>query len=231
MTDIAKKLDYIINSLNTVEQKLEHLKTQFTCFEKRIIANETRLDKLEKNQVESQKLITDLQKQTDELKRENEQVKRRAKHQKLSSELYSKRFNYLIYGIDEIVWETREQTKKLFRKILNKASKIPDPNAITLADIHRLPQHPIYNIERKGITRPIIIKLVNIFDKYQFTQNLKNLKADNAKRKAKRPTAFYVYATEHLPKELQKQKKALMPLFQKGKRNKQKTARKLQDSE
>ena len=42
MTDIAKKLD----SLNTVEQILEHLETPFTCFEKRIIANTTRIDKL-----------------------------------------------------------------------------------------------------------------------------------------------------------------------------------------
>ena len=58
---------------------------------------------------------------------------------------------------------------------------------------------------------------------------MKNLKAYNAERKAKRPTASYVYATEHLPKELQKQKKPLMPLFQKAKRNKQKTAWKLQE--
>ena len=140
-------------------------------------------------------------------------MKRRAKHQQLSSELYSKRFNYLIYGIDEIAWETSEQTVKLYRKFLNEALKIPDPNAIALADIHRLPQHPIYNKEQKKITRPIIIKFVNIFDKYQFTQNLKNLKVFNAERKVKRPTASYLYATEHLPKELQKQKKALMPLF------------------
>ena len=72
---------------------------------------------------------------------------------------------------------------------------------------------------------------MNIFDKYQFTQNLKNLKTYNAERKVKRQTASYVYATEHLPKELQKQKKALMPLFQNAKRNKQKIAWKLQDSE
>ena len=60
---------------------------------------------------------------------------------------------------------------------------------------------------------------------------MKNLKAYNAERKAKQPTTSYLYATEHLPNELQKQKKALMPLFQKAKRNKQKTAWKLQDSE
>ena len=123
-------------------------------------------------------------------------MKRRAKHQELSSELYSKRFNYLIYGIDKIAWETRQQTEKLLRKFLNEALKIPDPNAIALADIHQLPLRPIYNKEqKKKITRPIIIKFVNIFDKYQFTQNLKNLKAYNAERKTKRPTASYVYAT------------------------------------
>ena len=86
MNDIAKKLDYIINFLNTVEQKLELLKSRFTCFERKIISNETRIDKLEKNHVLSQKLITDLQKLTDDLNGENEQVKRRAKRQ----ELYSK---------------------------------------------------------------------------------------------------------------------------------------------
>ena len=69
-----------------------------------------------------------------------------------------------------------------------------------------------------------------MFDKYHFTQNLRNLKAYNAERKAKRPTASNVYPTEYLLKELQKQKKALMPLFQKAKRNKKKTAWKLQDS-
>ena len=158
-------------------------------------------------------------------------MKRKAKHQELSCELYSKRFNYLIYGIDEIAWETREQTEKLFRKFLNEALKISDPNAFALADIHRLPQRPIYNKEQTKTTRPIIIKFVNIFDKYQFTQNLKNLKTYNAERKVKRQTTSYVYATKHLPKELQKQKKALKPLFQNAKRNKQKSAWKLQDSE
>ena len=78
-------------------------------------------------------------------------MKRRAKHQELSRELYSKRFNYLIYGIDEIAWETRAQTEKLFRKFLNKALKIFDPNAIAVADIYRLPQHPIYNKEQKKL--------------------------------------------------------------------------------
>ena len=90
---------------------------------------------------------------------------------------------------------------------------------------------PFKTNNKKKITRPIVIKFVNIFDKYQFTQNLKNLKVYNTERKAKRPIASYVYASEHLPKELQKQKKALMPLFQKAKRNKQKSAWKLQDSE
>ena len=41
----------------------------------------------------------------------------------------------------------------------------------------------------------------------------------------------FVYATEHLTKEPQKQEKALMPLFQKTKQINQKTAWKLQDRE
>ena len=59
-------------------------------------------------------------------------MKRRAKHPKLSCELYGKRFNYLTYGSNEIAGETIEQTEKLYGKLLNEGLKIHDPNSTIL---------------------------------------------------------------------------------------------------
>jgi len=72
---------------------------------------------------------------------------------------------------------------------------------------------------------------MNVFDKYQFTQNLKILKFYNETRTATRRTAPYVFVTDHLQKELQKQKRELIPLFKAARKNKQKTEWKLLDSE
>ena len=85
----------------------------------------------------------------------------------LKNETYSKRFNVLIHGIKEKsgnVWETKEETAKLENDFLSNALLIEYPDAIKLADIHTLPQHPVVRNNRK-VVRPIIIKLTNSFDK------------------------------------------------------------------
>ena len=95
----------------------------------------------------------------------------RLKKQNLSREFYSKRFKYLIHGIPESsdnVWETRQLTEKLFRKFVAEGLQIKDKNPIKLADIHRLPQHPIYDSNKRKINRPIIVKLMDIFNKTKF---------------------------------------------------------------
>ena len=44
---------------------------------------------------------------------------------------------------------------------------LKNPEAIKLADVHRLPQHPGFNTAGGKVTRPIIIKLTNSNDKHQ----------------------------------------------------------------
>ena len=60
-----------------------------------------------------------------------------------------------------------------------------DLNSINLVDMHRLPQRPIYDNQHKRITRPIIIKLENAFDKDKIMRNLGKLKMYISKRKGK----------------------------------------------
>ena len=69
---------------------------------------------------------------------------------------------------------------------------------------------------------------MDIFNKQNFVKNLKHLKEYNEKRP---PTTKYVYATEHLPIELQRQKKKLIPLYKKAKEENKKTVLKIVDCE
>jgi len=135
-------------------------------------------------------------------------VQRKIRHENLSRELCSKSFNYLIHGIPESadnLWDTREQTEKLFRKILTEGLQIEDTNSITIADIHRLSQHPVYDKSHRKINRPIIIKFMVVFDKQNFIINLKHLRKYYENRHPKIPE--YMFANEHLPYELQIPKK------------------------
>ena len=80
-------------------------------------------------------------------------------------------------------------------------------HAVAVADVHRLPQHPITK-NGKRIIRPIIVKLTSYSDKNIIMRSLKNLKEYNEKKKrAFGGETNYVYVTEQLRKELQQQKK------------------------
>lgn len=137
----------------------------------------------------------------------------------LAKEVYDKRFNILVHGIDENkenVWETRWDSETKFRNFLKIGLKIPNTHEVAIVDVHRLPQHSISK-HGKRIVRPIIAKLTSYSDKNLIMRSLKNLKTYNEERKTELgDSANYVYVTEHLPRELQQQKKQLLPAFKKA---------------
>ena len=101
-----------------------------------------------------------------------------------------------------------------------------DLNSISLVDCHRLPQRPIIKQGQK-ITRPIIIKLTNAFDKLVIFNSASNLKKYNLQLSGSSATngrsRKSVYITEHLPQQLYHHQKKLFPLFKKQKNQKQAT--------
>jgi len=101
---------------------------------------------------------------------------------------------------------------------------------LKLADVHRLPQHPV---TKKGVkvVRPVITKLTNAFDKHLIFSSLKHLKTYNENCKFKLKTPNYVFVTEHLPRGLQIQKKRLLPLYNEPKQQGQKTSWKIVSGE
>ena len=95
------------------------------------------------------------------------------------------------------------------------------PVEVTNTDYHRLPEQPISRNNHK-VHRPIIIKLANSTDKKLIFTKLKNLKKYNEIRKSVDKKPHYV--TEHLPKQLQQERKALLRQFKEAKRMKKKVS-------
>ena len=118
-------------------------------------------------------------------------------------------------------WETRNQTKTVYDSFLSEALDL-NPSDIPIADIHRLPQKPIFKVGKK-MTRPIIVKLTNALDKSLIFSQLRKLKQYNAKRSENNQSREPVFITEHLPPAFQQQKKVLMPFFKEARLKGQKT--------
>ena len=137
-------------------------------------------------------------------------------------ESYDKRLNLLIHGIEESdAWETLEKTKKLIHNFMKDGLLIIDPSMISLADFHRLPQQPIFRNNCK-VHRSNIIKLTNSTDKKLIFTKLKNLKKYNEIRKSVDKKPHYII--EHLPKQFQVERKALLSQFKEAKRMKKKVS-------
>ena len=78
-----------------------------------------------------------------------------------------------------------------------------------LVDVRRLPRHPI-SFRGKQVTRPIIIKLLNVFEKKKIMDSLPKLKAYKQKRGELATSNLSIFISEHLPQEFQNHKKSLM---------------------
>ena len=92
------------------------------------------------------------------LNRSLNKFQKRTAQELLEKEIYDKRFNVLIHGIEEdteSAWETKWASENKFKQFLQNGLKIPNFYAVAVADVHRLPQHPITK-KGKRITRPII---------------------------------------------------------------------------
>ena len=62
--------------------------------------------------------------------------------------------------------ETKTESGKLVYDFMRDVLLLKNPETIKLADVHRLPQHPVFNTAGGKVTRPIIIKLTNSNDKH-----------------------------------------------------------------
>ena len=142
MTAINDKIDEILKTVTSLDRRMKQMEDKFKSFDRRIDSNTTKINEVQIEQLKLRQTISRIQDKLNELRQEKEEFRIKTKGQNLSRELYSKRFNYLIHGIPESsdnVWETRQQTEKLFRKFVAEGLQIQDSNSIKLVDIYRLP--------------------------------------------------------------------------------------------
>ena len=245
---MENKLDIIINTLNNMKERLDAIEMKIATNCGNLIEIESKLNlrcddiedrlnnKVDLNSIEALKINLNHVEDSIELKSKKleavtgqilqledhlRKFKAETKQDLLANELYDKRLNILIHGIEENIetaLETRTETEKKVREFLNLALKIPSSHAIAISDAHRLPQH-IITKQGKRITRPIIVKLSSYNDKKLIMTSLKNLKQYNEERKSRiYPECNSVYVTEHLPRALIQQKKTLLPAFKNAKK-------------
>jgi len=125
---------------------------------------------------------------------------------------YNKRLTFLIHGFEETsAWETRSESMNVCETFLSEALDL-DPANLSIVDVHRLPQRPVFKDSEK-VDRLIIVKLSNAFDKSQVFNQLKNLKEYNATQQRINPQSKRVYITEHLPAIFQQQRKSFSQTF------------------
>ena len=135
------------------------------------------------------------------------------------NELYDKRFNLLFHGIKDSNTEEDLATKTATAEyILEELLCIPNAmSTIKIVDTHRLPQKPV-KLNRaatrnsRPVCRPVAIKLSCVRDVDLVFTHLKNLKEVYDTRDKNES----IYCTKHLPREMQRQRKALMPKFRKA---------------
>ena len=175
-----------------------------------------------------------MQKKREELEGEYQKIRKNTQTELLNKELYDKRFNFLIHGLFEdstTAWETKSTTQKIFKEFLIEGLKIENEEDIKYVDVHRLPQDPVYSESGIKRNRPVIVKLSDSFSKEKFCSSFKNLKNFNNARKTEKASKPYVFITNHLPKELQHQRRLLMPAFKKAKEENKKCQWKIINAE
>lgn len=166
MDQINLKLDQVLQSMKVMEKRFDSLEEKLDNFE-------IKLDNIDKKYESKCSQLKELMLEKASIEDQN---KLQAKVQKLeldiqtfknnaiAQECYNKRLNLLIHGIEETVWENKEQTKELFVEFLTKGLLL-NSTEVKVIDLHRLPQ---VAVQKKGVksVRPIIVKLATAFDKH-----------------------------------------------------------------
>ena len=208
-TTLGIKIDQLIKSVDLLRTEMQNIYPKFDSMESRLAKLEDKVENQQETFPEKTfkkadiEEVSILKKQVEKLENELKFSVQKQRKQEAAKEACSKRLNLLIHGQTESTnpWEKREEIVEKYENFVSDGLKL-DPASINVANIHRLPRHPIYKNGKK-ITRPVIIKLSSVFDKQSIFKAVKNLKNFNQNSNSK------VYITEHLPAEFIKQKQAL----------------------
>ena len=213
METLANNLKVLMNSVEQISQKLANI-------EGKVDYNTKRLDEAIANlKVHVEEKLAVMDKKLQNLDDKIKSLETINTKERILADLYSKRYNLIIHGLPETDSnEDRNKSLQVVKNFLKEHLKIDSD--ITIIDAHRLRSNKTneskVNYSRSPVkSRPLIFRLLNMFDKDLIMKNLTNLKPQDPS-----PTARQrIYVSQHLPAAMVKQKAALLGKFKQARRN------------
>ena len=198
LTNGQKSMHKKLKKLDVIEKKLSDLRTDHDALEVRVAAEETRMDE-----------ITTRVNEIAAVKCRYEEAIKETQISQVGSKFSSMRFNIIIRNHkqdDTNVWETKDESVGIVRKVLKDVLKVPRSESIIIADAHRL-------YTNKG-RRPLIFKLTTLVDKSKIWDCIQNIKTYNAQQIDSEKLKIDMV---HLPEKLSRDKSDLWKDYWKAK--------------
>ena len=208
--DLTQKID---TSEENLMRKISSISTKVDDNERRILDIEVDQVRLNKIQVDHDHRVIAVEAtctEITELKKNYEEVIKKAEIKALVTDQYNKRLNMIVGGLLKVslnAWETFEECEKLVRDFLKNVLKYKNADTFTIVDVHRLRTRNVDTTKPK----PMIFKVATVEVKRDIMKCTKNLKDYNNDKTIK------AYVSDHLPKAMQLNRKALLPTFYKKK--------------
>ena len=217
LTKIAELLDAKLKPINDKLANFDEFKEDF---------NQFKLDYNTKSTQQDEEIAHIRNNTADVADKLNEHSKEQARIN-LLKEYYDKRYNLVILGISDTQdYEKKTQTLHLARNALRDVLNYPNWDSVIIRDAHRLPQ--VKKQQTTGVQtrrsviespRPIIIRLCSVLDKAEIFDCVRNITEYNSSITNENER---VYISDHLPKVMGAQKKALLPKAKRAKELKKK---------
>ena len=150
--EVLRKLNFLIEKSTAMQTSIDNFNERISVVENKITNLESEVEEIKQTKADYDK-VNDFQAKTDaaldklknrcdDLEEYVQKANHRSRVDALMNELYSKKFNLLIYGIKENeqnVWETKTESGKLVYDFMRDVLLLKNPEIIKLADLHRLP--------------------------------------------------------------------------------------------
>ena len=165
---MERKIDLILKKIEEFDSKMvviDRLEQKIDGFQLQMSESEEKMKKHLNEFSQDLKLKTSIE-ECENLRKRVDQLESQCnafQEEATAKEFYDKKMNLLIHGLKgKSAWETKNETKLIFEEFL-KAGLNLDASAVSLVDIHRLPQRSVTK-NGKRVDRPIVIEVATVMD-------------------------------------------------------------------
>jgi len=143
-TEVIKKLEEVLTEVKMINLRIDKMETKLDVVNERLDTIELKFsNQINELEVKTNEKITELTNQVVALQKFKENTEKTL----IMQDSYNKRLNFLIHGLEETsAWETHSKWLNICKSFLNKALHL-DPANLSIVDVHRLPQRPVFQVK------------------------------------------------------------------------------------